>query len=602
MSNKSPAPSVASHYRQASLVSFVAFGAYLLIACLKNYLSLPNEDAFILFKYVENLAHGFGIVFYPGGPRTEGATDFLWLILLSVLRFLKVDVALAAGFLNALGAALATYLFARAAASSELPPGWRLFFYGLALSIPFVGGAVAGYEGFSSMLYSALILLLFRLSLQDRQLHWIPVVSIVVTLFRPDGAIVGISFSLICLVYAYQAGRLRSYLHSALLAVTIGIAYFTWRYLYFGYLLPLPLYVKSVGAVIRYYDVWPGLSVPYYQGLKTNLSWMRDTFGPLTLIVAGVLLNLLFRNRDAGLKRCLVMSVPLLLLLIGFSFSHQAQNIALRFQAPVFLVIFFIVYLNALRLFELNSSEIRRALGAVILAVALSVPLANGIFLVVRSLVAQSFVASFSDVISRTHPGELTLALTEAGRFAFWWHGPTFDLGGLNNAATAFTPASSDYLRRLAPDVIMFNPIALAQTSGKDPLSLPATEVASADLLGLLSERVRFIAEQEPLAYGPLMPVPYYAAGAAARFLVDSGSGYRMFVVQGFDSDEVLVYGFRQAIAESLIDAMQSTRASGHRSYAQIRRLPGAEQPLVQSLGRFFIRLNSVVAGYSRVR
>lgn len=42
----------------------------------------PADDAYILFRYVQNAAAGLGIVFNAGGPRTEGATDFLWLVLL----------------------------------------------------------------------------------------------------------------------------------------------------------------------------------------------------------------------------------------------------------------------------------------------------------------------------------------------------------------------------------------------------------------------------------------------------------------------------------------------------------------------------------------
>ncbi len=121
------------------------------------------------------------------------------------------------------------------------------------------------------MLYSALILFLYRLSLTDDRLHWIPAVSLTVALFRPDGAIVGTAFTLACLPYAYRAGILHRYLRIALVAGMVGISYFIWRYIYFGHLLPLPLYVKSVGSVVAYYELIPGLTVPYFQGLPKSL-------------------------------------------------------------------------------------------------------------------------------------------------------------------------------------------------------------------------------------------------------------------------------------------------------------------------------------------
>jgi hypothetical protein len=70
------------------------------------YTRHPHEDAYILFRYAEHLAAGLGIVYNPGGPPTEGATDFLWLVLLAGLVRAGADVAVAAVWLNALGAAL----------------------------------------------------------------------------------------------------------------------------------------------------------------------------------------------------------------------------------------------------------------------------------------------------------------------------------------------------------------------------------------------------------------------------------------------------------------------------------------------------------------
>ena len=37
-----------------------------------------EEDAFINFRYVRNLAEGFGFVFNPGGEQVEGFSNFLW--------------------------------------------------------------------------------------------------------------------------------------------------------------------------------------------------------------------------------------------------------------------------------------------------------------------------------------------------------------------------------------------------------------------------------------------------------------------------------------------------------------------------------------------
>ena len=41
------------------------------------------DDAFISFRYAENLVDGHGFVFNPGGDRVEGYTNFLWVMLIA---------------------------------------------------------------------------------------------------------------------------------------------------------------------------------------------------------------------------------------------------------------------------------------------------------------------------------------------------------------------------------------------------------------------------------------------------------------------------------------------------------------------------------------
>ena len=111
----------------------------------------PAEDAYILFRYAEHLADGHGIVFNIGGPRTEGATDFLWLLLVSGLTAAGLDVAVAALVLNSLGAGLTGGLLAHTVlAAPGLPPRRaREGLLGVPLLVALFHGAAAAYVGFS---------------------------------------------------------------------------------------------------------------------------------------------------------------------------------------------------------------------------------------------------------------------------------------------------------------------------------------------------------------------------------------------------------------------------------------------------------------------
>src|SRR5580765_7051222 len=57
--------------------------------CLNN--KFVQDDAFISFRYIRNFVEGNGLVFNIG-ERVEGYTNLLWVLLLSVFVFLKMNV------------------------------------------------------------------------------------------------------------------------------------------------------------------------------------------------------------------------------------------------------------------------------------------------------------------------------------------------------------------------------------------------------------------------------------------------------------------------------------------------------------------------------
>ena len=62
----------------------------------------PFEDAAMLFKYAENLAHGFGITWNPGQAPglTDGATDLGFVLALAPLTYFGLSTVVAALLLN----------------------------------------------------------------------------------------------------------------------------------------------------------------------------------------------------------------------------------------------------------------------------------------------------------------------------------------------------------------------------------------------------------------------------------------------------------------------------------------------------------------------
>ena len=81
----------------ASLFSGLIFFIACSFVLLNGHL---HEDAYILFIYAENLANHNFIGYSLGTGRAEGATDFLWMIILSGLVYLGLDIGWAAAILN----------------------------------------------------------------------------------------------------------------------------------------------------------------------------------------------------------------------------------------------------------------------------------------------------------------------------------------------------------------------------------------------------------------------------------------------------------------------------------------------------------------------
>jgi len=58
-----------------------------------NYLYTPIvDDAYIFFRYAENIVNGYGFVWNIGEQPVEGYTSFLYLVVLIFAKFLSLDL------------------------------------------------------------------------------------------------------------------------------------------------------------------------------------------------------------------------------------------------------------------------------------------------------------------------------------------------------------------------------------------------------------------------------------------------------------------------------------------------------------------------------
>ncbi|MEU5264891.1 hypothetical protein [Amycolatopsis sp. NPDC021455] len=215
-----------------------------------------TEDAFITFRYAQNIADGNGPVFNPG-ERVEGYTNFLWLVLIALPRAaFGADVEAAAilfGVLATLGCVLVSCFLVNRIVGAAAPPGAEprpaLGVAAAVLTASAGGLAVYGPSGSEVPLFVLLVLSL-GYALAARR----PVVAGVLVAFAvmtsPEGLVVGVLAGLWLVGAAFREKHSWwapvGYVLGALVFLIPRLA---WRATFYQHFLPAPLAAKLGGPL-----------------------------------------------------------------------------------------------------------------------------------------------------------------------------------------------------------------------------------------------------------------------------------------------------------------------------------------------------------------
>ncbi len=241
------------------LFLFISVAAVFIIHAL--YLSTIAEDAFISFRYAKNLAAGNGLVWNAGETPVEGYTNFLWILISSIILSAGLNLLI---FSQVIGLFASTilliyvYLFCKRILgfnkyTSILP---SLF---LAFSGPFATWATSGMETnfFTLFVFASFYHLIFYWQYQKTgSIIFSLFLIMIATLTRPEGF--GIFLILVSFHLYHQFKETKSKgIHSSIIFILIFyifpiLIYFFWRYSYFGYILPLTFYAKTGGTVYQW--------------------------------------------------------------------------------------------------------------------------------------------------------------------------------------------------------------------------------------------------------------------------------------------------------------------------------------------------------------
>lgn len=255
-------------------VGLVGIACLLLTVHSSLYAGWIVDDAAISFTYARGLWDGGVFSLFPGGERTEGFSNFLWVVLLAPVAGLLGDqVGPAVQLLSIglqLGSILLVWHLTRAILSGHHPVLHTLPAFLLAANWSFVAWGVSGLE---NPLYSLLILLSVA-CVQRRGRHAYLAVSLLVAvaLTRPEGVgytALGVSVLVAgaLLTHGPSLGsRLRQAGALVLLAVAPILAFLAWRWSYFHDLVPNPYYAKLEYRAVEGSALAPGApGVEYVQ-------------------------------------------------------------------------------------------------------------------------------------------------------------------------------------------------------------------------------------------------------------------------------------------------------------------------------------------------
>jgi arabinofuranosyltransferase len=409
----------------------------------------PEEDAAMLLRYSQHLAQGYGVVWNVGEKPVDGATDFLFMVAVAALHRAGLPLERAAQALGLTAHALTVIgvflsirsLFGGGRALALIPAVFLAVGPGLRHLAACYGTPLFALTALTAW-YAAHRLLAAEPDELPGPSLLFALASLVMGLARPEGVFLAV-FMLAAVLYGRRASGASTIL-TPFLAVflTLGLAYFLWRWSYFGHPLPNPFYKKGAG-LLHWYSL--------RQSFK-NLA----ALGPPFLLVLG--LGLFVK----GLRRwALFALLPAVAFTALWILISDETNYVMRFRYPILplLLVSWVPVGHGL-LERVGGTRVVARHGALVWPTALAVAIGLALY----QHEAYRYVAprrmglyDAALVLREYRRRNYALATTEAGLLPLYSTWRALDAWGLNDAIVARGGLSPEYLDRYRPEVILFH-------------------------------------------------------------------------------------------------------------------------------------------------
>ncbi len=422
-----------------------------------NYAIPPFEDAAMLMRYADHLAHGAGIVWNPGERPVDGATDFLFMVSAAGLIKLGLPVGRAVraiAFFSHLLTILLIYwanrrLWGTGPALAAISALYLAVGTGFAYVTAFFGTPFFALAGASTWTLGLL------LTLREDPPPWLDLAfalsGLVTGLIRPEGVILStLMLSAVLMLRGWKRSRRMLAIFIAVF-LSLGGAYFLWRWHYFGYPLPNPFYKKG-GGILHLDSLLSSL---------LNTARLCAPFWPA--FVLG------FRTRPTA-RQSLAFLTPILGFALAFVLISDEMNFGARFQyvlLPLVLLCWYPLVRELASLWPPQPAGPGRgawvAAGVLITFGLLFYSGAQNCFL---SSPQQTCFATYdadgrydvARMLSAYRDKGYVMATSEAGLLPFYSGWYAIDTWGLNDPWIAHHgEITAEYLERYRPHLIVFH-------------------------------------------------------------------------------------------------------------------------------------------------
>jgi hypothetical protein len=422
----------------------------LLLLRYVNLSAVPLEDAAMLMRYAENLAHGHGVVWNVGERPVDGATDFLFMVLAAAGIRLGLSAQAAVRLIDIVSIVATiplVYFTARrlhgsgrivaGIAAAFVVTGRDLYYTEAGFGAPFFGLTVA-----TTWLFA----MRCRRDPSSRPASLgFATSALLMGLTRPEGVLLA-AFMLVAVVLAVGPRRALRVVSATLLVFgTLGLGYFLWRWHYFGYPLPNAFYKKGGGHL-------------YPHSLKEAI---RQTAAQTFPFI--VLYPLSLRSRE-GAREALFSLVPVTLFTSIWILLSGEMNFLGRFQYPAAMVVVMSwpgLVPHVVRGWQLpRFGELDRRARLLFLSLVLLSVFGHDLstFESKKRMSSENGLLAIAQVLARYESRSYRLATTEAGILPLYSGWRSVDTWGLNDQEIAHEGSiTARQLEAFDPDVIVFH-------------------------------------------------------------------------------------------------------------------------------------------------